>query len=225
MICPYLLRYNSLVLFAEEVIKRRLVIDGDGTGDERRLNALHKSLNKLCQSQDSPEETRDCLDRMLVQLSQCEFSVKKSRKVAAMNAIELENYKNLSRKITLDIAEEKKKIEKTKLELIDAKRIRKNKMEYDVLGKVIARQPDRRHSEAQLKNLQTELSALRASRTDAVRRLASRRRQFHGLVLLLHQLQTTVDEDDVLPATERADTTDDDHVMEIDVSADEVIVV
>lgn len=131
-----------------------MLIDGDGTGDERRLNNLHKSISKLCQSQETPEELQDSLDRILVQLSQCKFSVHKSRKVAAMNKIELENYQNLSQRITLDIAHEKTKIEKTKLDLVDAKRVRKNKMEYDVLGKVISKQPDRKHSEKQLEILQ-----------------------------------------------------------------------
>jgi len=117
-----------------------------------------------------------------------------------MNAIELENYQNFSQKITLDIEKEKKKIENTKLELIAAKRIRKNKMEYDVLGKVIIKQPDRKKSEGELLAIQTELTRLRAARGDVVKRLASRKRQFNGLVMLLHQLQTTISDLDESPA-------------------------
>lgn len=39
----------------EEVIKRRLLIDGDGTGDDRRLNLLVKSFIKWVNTNDSAE--------------------------------------------------------------------------------------------------------------------------------------------------------------------------
>lgn len=50
-------KHDNLCLFAEDVIRRRLLIDGDGTGDDRRLNVLLKTLIKWCNSSDeSPEE-------------------------------------------------------------------------------------------------------------------------------------------------------------------------
>lgn len=54
--------YNSLTclfffIFTEDVIRRRLLIDGDGTGDDRRLNVLLKTLIKWSNSvDDKPEE-------------------------------------------------------------------------------------------------------------------------------------------------------------------------
>lgn len=46
----------KLYLFTiEEVIRRRLQIDGDGTGDDRRLNDLLKTFVKWCNSTDSAE--------------------------------------------------------------------------------------------------------------------------------------------------------------------------
>lgn len=41
----------------ENVIKRRLLIDGDGTGDDRRLNALLRSFIKWSNTNDTPENT------------------------------------------------------------------------------------------------------------------------------------------------------------------------
>lgn len=41
----------------ESVIKRRLLIDGDGTGDDRRLNVLLKSFIKWSNTKDTPENT------------------------------------------------------------------------------------------------------------------------------------------------------------------------
>lgn len=46
---------HDFPVFAEEVIRRRLLIDGDGTGDDRRLNVLLKTLIKWC-NDDKPED-------------------------------------------------------------------------------------------------------------------------------------------------------------------------
>lgn len=43
--------------FPESVIKRRLLIDGDGTGDDRRLNVLLKSFIKWGNTKDTAENT------------------------------------------------------------------------------------------------------------------------------------------------------------------------
>ncbi len=47
-LCPY--------PFTDEVIRKRLLIDGDGAGDDRRINVLMKSFTKWCHSNLSPEE-------------------------------------------------------------------------------------------------------------------------------------------------------------------------
>ena len=41
----------------EDIIRRRLLFDGEGTGDERRLNVLLKTFLKWCQATESPTET------------------------------------------------------------------------------------------------------------------------------------------------------------------------
>lgn len=43
--------------FTEDIIRRRLLFDGEGTGDERRLNVLLKNFLTWCSSTDSDEET------------------------------------------------------------------------------------------------------------------------------------------------------------------------
>lgn len=43
-------------LFSDEVIRKRLLIDGDGAGDDRRINLLLKSFTKWCNSPGTPEE-------------------------------------------------------------------------------------------------------------------------------------------------------------------------
>lgn len=50
-------RINLYFQFLETVIKRRLLIDGDGTGDDRRLNVLMRSFIKWSNTNDTPENT------------------------------------------------------------------------------------------------------------------------------------------------------------------------
>merc|ERR1711864_59836 len=71
-------------------------------------------------------------------------------------------------------------IEETKAELVEAKRIRKNRMEYDALAKVIQTHPARDTSEARLEQVQQELQ------------------QFHLLVSTIHQMQDLLAEDEDL---------------------------
>lgn len=148
------------ILIAEEVIRRRLLIDGDGTGDDRRINVLLKSFIKWVNSSDADNILHE---RMLSQLAQCEFAQKKSRFVSNMSQEELRNYESLSNQIEIEIEEAKKDIEKTKIGLEEAKRVRKNRIEYDVLAKVINEQPDRVQTNSKLNTLRNELGCLKVS--------------------------------------------------------------
>lgn len=149
---------NKIDHSVEEVIRRRLLIDGDGIGDDRRLNVLLKSFIKWV---NNPDTDHILHERMLSQLSQCEFAQKKSRLVSNMSQEELKNYENLSSEIDVEIEEAKKSIETTKVELQEAKQVRKNRIEYDVLAKVINEQPDRLDTDVKLATLQKELGKLR----------------------------------------------------------------
>lgn len=147
-------------MFIEEVIRRRLLIDGDGTGDDRRINMLLKSFIKWI---NSPDLDNTLHERMLSQLAQCEFAQRKSRLVSNMSQEELKSYEQLSKEIEIQIEEAKRNIEKTKTELQDAKRVRKNRIEYDVLAKVINEQPDRVETNLKLATLREELDKLKVN--------------------------------------------------------------
>ncbi|KAK0168379.1 hypothetical protein PV327_002187 [Microctonus hyperodae] len=177
----------------EEVIRRRLLIDGDGTGDDRRINVLLKSFIKWA---NSPDVDNTLHERMLSQLAQCEYAQKKSKLVSIMSQDELNNYEVLSKQIEVEIEEAKKDIEKTKAELQEAKQIRKNRMEYDVLAKVINEQPDRKETNIKLTTLEQELGFLKEKSEQLEQKLEMRRKQFHVLISSIHSLQATLDESD-----------------------------
>ena len=78
----------------EDVMKMRLLIDGDGTGDDRRLNMLLKALIKWSNAEDdqvmmrmmtiddNDDDQHNCelqYQRMLTQLAGIEWNMTKSR--------------------------------------------------------------------------------------------------------------------------------------------------
>lgn len=200
----------------EDIIRRKLLIDGDGMGDDRRLNMLLKVFLKWCMSDDDSDEDnrtrvsniKMVYDRMVLTLAQCEFSISKSQQMLAMNDTEMKNYEKLYSEIEVGIANAQKKIVENKLELQKAKSIRKNKQEYDALAKVIGTQPDRRGMLSQLESLEKEIRSLQQAQQALDSRLEHRRRQFHVLLSSVHELGSILKEEETAESENPAmDTT------------------
>ncbi|KAG8435864.1 hypothetical protein GDO86_007089 [Hymenochirus boettgeri] len=179
----------------DEVIRKRLLIDGDGAGDDRRINLMVKSFLKWC---NSGVQEDGQYQRMLSTLSQCEFSMGKTLQVHDMNLREMENMRPY---ITREIAECKKQI-------LQAKRIRKTGKndikhksplfyffpEYDALAKVIQLHPDRHETLKQLEALDKELKQFSHTKE----KVEDKKKQFHVLLSTIHELQHTLENDDKL---------------------------
>ncbi|XP_055547547.1 THO complex subunit 7 homolog [Wyeomyia smithii] len=177
----------------EEVIRRRLQIDGDGTGDDRRLNDLLKTFVKWCNSTDSAENSQAIHDRLLAQLAQCEFAMKKSDFCASMMEQELKNYATISDAIETGIETAKSQIIQSKQNLVLAKKIRKNRMEYDVLAKIINHQPDRKNTIKELDMLKQELNQLQEKKASLERKLGTKKKDFTVLMRSIVELQNKLD--------------------------------
>ncbi|NWR58088.1 THOC7 protein, partial [Bucorvus abyssinicus] len=190
----------------DEVIRKRLLIDGDGAGDDRRINLLVKSFIKWCNS-GSQEEGYFQYQRMLSTLSQCEFSMGKTLLVYDMNLREMENYEKIYKDIGKDeqiIAAAHEKISECKKQILQAKRIRKNRQEYDALAKVIQHHPDRHETLKQLEALGKELQHLSHIKENVEDKLELRRKQFHVLLSTIHELQQTLENDEKLSEAEES---------------------
>ncbi|KAL9874962.1 THO complex subunit 7 isoform 1-T1 [Glossina fuscipes fuscipes] len=186
----------TLKIFAEDIIKKRLLIDGDGTGDDRRLNMLLKQFLKWMYSKsDSAENNQIIYDRLMAQLAQCQFASAKTERTGLMINEELENYQKLSQTIEKNIYSAKHEIEESKKELIIAKQIRKNKMEYDQLAKVIKQQPDRKETEKQIEVLQKELTELTEKKLKLERKFEKRQKDFSVLMYAIRELETQLADD------------------------------
>lgn len=105
------------------------------------------------------------MERMLAQLTQCEYAFVKSRRMATMSNKELKNYENLSHDISSDIEQARENIDYAKHAFKVAKIVRKNRAEYELLANSINEQPDRKQTNEQLLELQKELKLLEVSIT------------------------------------------------------------
>ncbi|XP_065084899.1 THO complex subunit 7 homolog [Ochlerotatus camptorhynchus] len=199
----------------EEVIRRRLQIDGDGTGDDRRLNDLLKTFVKWCNSTDSPENSQAIHDRLLAQLAQGEFVMKKSDFSARVMEQELKNYATISDTIEAGIETAKTQIVQSKYNLILAKKIRKNRMEYDVLAKIISQQPDRKNTIKELEMLKQEMDQLQEKKAVLERKLETKKKDFTVLMRSIVELQNKLESvgDDSQDGADDKMSCDDDPII------------
>ncbi|XP_058424571.1 THO complex subunit 7 homolog [Diceros bicornis minor] len=193
------------VMTEDEVIQKHLLIDGDGTGDDRRINLLVKSFIKWCNS-GSQEEGYSQYQRTLSTLSQGEFSVGKTLLVYDMNLREMENYEKIYKEIECSTAGAHEKIAECKKQIPPAKQIRKNRQEYDALAKVIQHHPDRHETLQELEAPGKELEHLSHIKESVEDKLELRQKQFPFLSTV-HELQQTLENDEKLSEVEEAQET------------------
>ena len=120
----------------EDLMKQRLLFDGDGLGDERRLNLLIKNISKFCQTNGTLTDESRVLDKIGIMLDQIVCMDKRHKQIQKMNKSELNRYDDLFSTIESGIEEAKKEIAEAKTDLKVARKSRRNKMEYDALAKV-----------------------------------------------------------------------------------------
>ncbi|KAK9878665.1 hypothetical protein WA026_023114 [Henosepilachna vigintioctopunctata] len=211
-----LTKFNSIIFILtmsdEEVIRRRLLIDGDGTGDDRRLNLLLKNLTKWANSTESSHtDNQTVFDKLLWQIGLCEFSVKRSQILTRNSAKQLEKYHQIQTKFESEIAKTKESIEDSKTNLKQAKIWKQNQLMYDLLANTIVGHPARKETNAMLENLKSELKKLNDQRESLEQKLELRRKQFHVLVTsanhLRMMLEETNDEDSNLNSMSLIDIT------------------
>lgn len=130
---------------------------------------------------------------------------------------ELTNYKDISKAIDGGIEQAKVQITQSKDNLVVAKKIRKNRMEYDVLAKVITKQPDRKETMAKLDFLKKDLDDLKESRTKLDQKMDARRNDFTVLMRSIQELQKKLDGEDVTEIDDNNKSNDDDiEIMSVD---------
>lgn len=208
----------------ETVVRTRLLLDGDGTGDDRRLNMIAKSLIKWVSTKDeedsdkAKEDNAKSYSRLMANLAQCEWIESKTKLVQEMNRVEAQNYEQLYDQIKNEIKKADEDITQTKEELVKARKIRRNRMEYDAMAKVINKNPDRATQGKKIEVIKDEIEKLKATEAALEDKLESRKKQFHVLVQSIHNLQALLDEDNEInlgSERESLEEVQNDDVMEI----------
>ena len=74
--------------------------------------------------------------KLRAQLLQCQWTDEKTKQVQKMNEREADTYEQLFERIRSEIEQAEKEIFETKIELEQARKIRRNRMEYDAMAKV-----------------------------------------------------------------------------------------
>ena len=101
----------------EDIIKKRLLIEGDSGNEDRLINKLTKNFVKWsssivtqAESNQPEEESSDYLyEQMMASLSNAEFGLLRNHFIYDMNKVEQENYQVLYQKIKNEIEKAKKK--------------------------------------------------------------------------------------------------------------------
>jgi len=112
-----------------------------------------------------------------------------------MNKVEQENYQVLYQKIKVEIEKAKKKIGESKVDLQEARKIRKNRQEYDVLSRQIQNYPDRTEMASTLKALEEKMEHLKKVDAEYNKKIDLRRKQFSVVLQSLSSLKGLIETD------------------------------
>lgn len=180
----------------DEIMKRKLLIDGDGVGDDRKISNLIKQFILWCYNDnESILESELSAERLLNVIDQSELAMAKSVQTIKMITHELDNYETIYRSIEKAIANAKDKLNTCKLELADAQRVRRNKLDYDSVASIIEKHPSTQDTQTKLNLLEGEIESLLKINAQIEGKLEKRRRQFQLLLSASHQLQGVLDDE------------------------------
>merc|ERR1712168_1019409 len=179
----------------EEIIRRRLLFDGDGTGDDKRITTILKTIIKWSSTPYDDDERNLHYQKILALLDQAEYCMTKHHFSYLMNIKERENYEQLFNHIKQQRVDAKRDIAECKVQLQEAKVVRKNKQEYDALAKIIEKHPERKVTNHEIDNLESDINDLNAKKQTLLQKLEMRQKQFHVLIYSVQLLQQILEED------------------------------
>ncbi|GFQ81266.1 THO complex subunit 7 homolog [Trichonephila clavata] len=188
---------EAIQISDDEVFRRKLLMDGDGMGDERRLTHLLRSFLNWCDNKhESEEQIVLGYEGLITSLENCELLMSKSHLAQLANKREIQNYEELECQIKKKIFEMQETILKKKEELKEAKKIREQKQKYDALAKIIVKLPDRKETEIKLKALNEEIKGLGESKKQLESKLETRHKELGVLLSAAATLKETIKEEE-----------------------------
>ncbi|VDL75803.1 unnamed protein product [Nippostrongylus brasiliensis] len=195
----------------EEVLLRKLLADGEGTGEERRFQLLNNCLRLL--RNPATVNKAEAIKAMRL-IDSLELSMRKQREIAEMSERQTKEYEEMADRVDKEIEISLEKMAQAKKELTAARLVRKNRKEYALLVGMIEDLPSRAETTRKLEDMQEELAQQQERQQQLEARLSERRNHLHALNIILANFQKLLaDEDNELSsetATEAGERKDDE---------------
>ena len=202
----------NVTLSEDDIIKKRLLIEGDSGNEDRLINKLIKNFvkwsnnvlntetpNNLAENApgqaNDEENVENLLEQTIASLSHAEFGLFRNQYILDMNKMEQENYEQLYKRINSEIERAQKKILESKVDLLEARKIRKNRQEYDIIARQILQFPNRAEMQGNIKNLEERVEQLKKSESEYDRKIDLRRKQFSVVLQSLSSLKMLIETD------------------------------
>ncbi|KJH51879.1 Tho complex subunit 7 [Dictyocaulus viviparus] len=196
----------------EDVLLRKLLADGEGTGEERRFQLLNGCFRSL---RNANTVSKAEAVKALRLIDSLELSMRKQREIAEMTKRQTKEYEEMAERVDKEIAISREKMTQAKVDLAAARLVRKNRKEYALLVGMIEDLPSRAETTRKLDEIQEELTQQQERQQQLEARLSERRNHLHALNIILANFQKLLaDEDNELsndtPSTEIGEKDDGD---------------
>ena len=202
---------TNTTISEDDLIKRRLLYEGDNGNEDRLVNVLIKRFVKYAHNSNStnqqttktngeatnePEENQENIyEQVIASLSHAEFALLRNQFILDMNKMEQDKYEVLYNKINSEIERAKKKIVESKKDLQEARKIRKNRQEYDILARQILNYSNRTEMQAKIKALEDKVELLKKQESEYDRKIDLRRKQFSVVLQSLSTMKNLIEND------------------------------
>uniref|UniRef100_A0A0V0J6X6 THO complex subunit 7 homolog n=1 Tax=Schistocephalus solidus TaxID=70667 RepID=A0A0V0J6X6_SCHSO len=179
----------------DDIIKRRLLIEGESGNDDRRFTLLLKNFLRWVSCDESEEDSQFTYNSLMASVSQCENAMEQALLIQSMNFEQSQKYDELLEEIKQATEDTKLKILGSREKLKEAKVIRKNRQEYHNLAKIINEHPNRKETLCKISKLKEQLTGLQRINEKYDETILLRKKQFHLFLVALRGLQKLVDQD------------------------------
>lgn len=171
---------------------------------DHMLQKLVKMYMGLCSEEQAGETEAAAISKasLLKDLHLFEFEVAKAKRMAKMNERELKNYAEKQAATEVKVDEAKLEIEQLKKDLAAAKIERRQKEEYDMIGRKILELPPRDELESNMAQLRADICALEAEDAKLTATHDHRSKQFRLLMHLVMDLESSLEREESEAAIE-----------------------
>ncbi|ENN78192.1 hypothetical protein HUJ04_004438 [Dendroctonus ponderosae] len=144
----------------EHIIRRKLLLDGNGTGDDKKLQNFLKQVTNWINANSPDAQSNHTFDSLLSQLRAFECNRKKSDLILQSNAAQMAKYRALHGAVEDKVSEISADLNKQESLLKQAKIFKQNQIDYALIARTVNQQPCRRQMKENIDLLKAEFADL-----------------------------------------------------------------